>query len=234
MQEIQVQSLGGENSLVKEMATHSSILAWKIPWTEALGGLQSLGSKRVWHNLATNSPPPYMSIPISQFVHTPSPRGNLKFVLYICNSTSTLQISSTLPFFCLSLWGLWVLVHTRFVWALWASLVGMGFDSTRDFSTPTVLLELLLCPWTWGISSQWLQCHVTTTTASCSHRSSINHLAGASLPLTWVTSSLQRCAAATPEEILVSSGLLQRRGLWVQQIWVWHKPSWRRLPVTPP
>ena len=38
MQEIQIQSLGGEDSLEKEMATHSSILAWKVPWTEALVG----------------------------------------------------------------------------------------------------------------------------------------------------------------------------------------------------
>ena len=40
MQETQVQSLGRENLLEKEMATHSSILAWKIPWTEEPGGLQ--------------------------------------------------------------------------------------------------------------------------------------------------------------------------------------------------
>ena len=41
---------GQENSLEKEMATHSSILAWKIPWTEELGGLQSMGSQRVGHD----------------------------------------------------------------------------------------------------------------------------------------------------------------------------------------
>ena len=43
MQETQVQALGGEVPLEKEMATHSSILAWKIPWTEEPGGLQSMG-----------------------------------------------------------------------------------------------------------------------------------------------------------------------------------------------
>ena len=43
MQEIQVLSLGLENSLEKEMASHSSILAWRIPWTEDPGGLQSMG-----------------------------------------------------------------------------------------------------------------------------------------------------------------------------------------------
>ena len=45
-----VQSLGWEDPLEKEMATHSSILAWKIPWTEEPGGLQPLGSRRVRHN----------------------------------------------------------------------------------------------------------------------------------------------------------------------------------------
>ena len=56
-----------------------------------------------------------------------------------------------------SLWDLWVLVCTRFVWALWASLVGMGFDSKCEFAPPTILLRLLLCPWTWDISSHLLQ-----------------------------------------------------------------------------
>ena len=50
MQETQVQSLSGEDTLEKGMATHSSILAWRIPWTEEPGGLQSLGLKRVGHD----------------------------------------------------------------------------------------------------------------------------------------------------------------------------------------
>ena len=53
MQETQVRSLGGENPLEKEMATHSSTLAWKIPWTEKPGRLRSMGSQRVGHDLAT-------------------------------------------------------------------------------------------------------------------------------------------------------------------------------------
>ena len=48
MQETQVQSLGWEDGLEKEMAAHSSILAWEVPWTEEHGGLQ-----RVWHDLVT-------------------------------------------------------------------------------------------------------------------------------------------------------------------------------------
>ena len=47
-----VQSLGQEGPLEEEMATHSSILAWKIPWTGEPGGLKSMGSQRVGHNLA--------------------------------------------------------------------------------------------------------------------------------------------------------------------------------------
>ena len=47
MWETQAQSLAWEDSLEKEMATHSSILVWKIPWTEEPGGLQSTGSQRV-------------------------------------------------------------------------------------------------------------------------------------------------------------------------------------------
>ena len=49
-QEMQVQSLGWEDSLEKEMATHSSTLTWRILWTEEPGGLQSTGSQRVGHN----------------------------------------------------------------------------------------------------------------------------------------------------------------------------------------
>ena len=54
-QKTQVQSLGGENLLEKETATHSGILAWRISWTEETGGLQSLGSQRVGHDWATNT-----------------------------------------------------------------------------------------------------------------------------------------------------------------------------------
>ena len=49
VQEMQVRSLGREDPLEKRMATHSSILAWQIPWTEEPGGLQSMGSQRVRH-----------------------------------------------------------------------------------------------------------------------------------------------------------------------------------------
>ena len=50
MQETQIQSLSWEDPLEKGMATHSSILAWRIPWTEEPDGLQSMGSQRVGHD----------------------------------------------------------------------------------------------------------------------------------------------------------------------------------------
>ena len=52
MQETWVQSLGGEDPREKEMATHSSIFAWRIPWMEEPGGLQSTGSQTVGHDSA--------------------------------------------------------------------------------------------------------------------------------------------------------------------------------------
>ena len=54
MQETRVQSPGGKDLLEKEMAIHSSTLAWKIPWMEEPGGLQSMGSQRVGHDWATS------------------------------------------------------------------------------------------------------------------------------------------------------------------------------------
>ena len=50
-----VQSLGWEDPLEKEMATHSSVLTWEIPGIEEPGGLQSLGLQRITHNWATNT-----------------------------------------------------------------------------------------------------------------------------------------------------------------------------------
>ena len=54
MRETRVQPLGQEDLLEKEMATHSSILAWKIPWMEESGRLQVMGSQRVGHDSATS------------------------------------------------------------------------------------------------------------------------------------------------------------------------------------
>ena len=55
VQETGVQTLGQEDPLEKEMATHSSILAWEIPWSEEPGGLQSMRSQRVVHDWVSNT-----------------------------------------------------------------------------------------------------------------------------------------------------------------------------------
>ena len=55
MWETWVESLGQEDPLEKGMATHSSVLAWRIPWTEELGDLQSLVSQRIGHDGASNT-----------------------------------------------------------------------------------------------------------------------------------------------------------------------------------
>ena len=63
MWETWVQSLGQEDPLEKEMATHSSVLAWRIPWTEEPGRLQSMGVSRFGHNLATKPPTSIRAFP---------------------------------------------------------------------------------------------------------------------------------------------------------------------------
>ena len=73
VQETRVQSLGWEDPLEKEMATHSSILAWKISWTEESGGLQSMGSQSVGHDWATNT---YLYNSVKQFSF------NLKIIFF--------------------------------------------------------------------------------------------------------------------------------------------------------
>ena len=57
IQDTRVRFLGREDPLEKEMATHSSIHAWRIPWTEEPAGLQSMGLQRVGHDLMTKPPP---------------------------------------------------------------------------------------------------------------------------------------------------------------------------------
>ena len=62
IQETWVQSLGQEDPLEKGMATHFSIFAWRIPWTEEPGGLQFMGAQRVGHDRATNTQK-YLGLP---------------------------------------------------------------------------------------------------------------------------------------------------------------------------
>ena len=78
MQKTQVRSLDWEDPLEKEMATHSSILAWEIPWTEKPGGLKSMGSQRVGYDLAANQHYPVMPWPLG------SSKLSLNIIFIVC------------------------------------------------------------------------------------------------------------------------------------------------------
>ena len=91
MQKMWVQSLGQEGPLEKEMATHSSIVAWEIPWTEWLAGYSPWGHRRVRYDLATKqhqqvylSCTPDLSLPL------PFPFGYHRFVFCVREAYSTL------------------------------------------------------------------------------------------------------------------------------------------------
>ena len=90
MWETWVRFLCREDLLEKRMATHSSTLAWRIPWTEEPGGLQSMGSQRVWHDWATNT---FTSLSFSRLF----PQGS-----------STLPVNPVLPS-----WGFISILHPR-------------------------------------------------------------------------------------------------------------------------
>ena len=86
VRETQVRPLGWEDPLEKEMATHSRTLAWKIPWTEEPGRLQSMGSQRVGHDGAT-----------SLYIHEGSfPQISLYFINRDISYITTVQLSLTL------------------------------------------------------------------------------------------------------------------------------------------
>ena len=77
MQETQVLSLDREDPLAKEMTTHSNILAWRTPQTEEPGGLQSMESQRVGHNLATKQLP-------AEPINDPPAAFLLQLILFLC------------------------------------------------------------------------------------------------------------------------------------------------------
>ena len=77
MKETWVRSLGQEDPLEKEMATHSSILTWRIPWTEEPDRLQSIGIARVGHDLATKPPPPQEVLAIEEGWALPQTKGKI-------------------------------------------------------------------------------------------------------------------------------------------------------------
>ena len=83
MQETQVQSLGWEDSLEKEMATPSSILAWVIPWTEEPDGLEATGSQRVGYDWGTNTLFPYWPYKIELMFPAPKISSVIALVTFL-------------------------------------------------------------------------------------------------------------------------------------------------------
>ena len=106
--------------LLSEVKLLSCVRLFATPWTVACQALPSMGFSRQEF---------WSGLPF------PSPG-------YLLRRHSNTVLSQ-------SVCGLWVLVHTTYVWALWESLAGMGFDSKCNFTPPTIFLGLLLCPWTW-------------------------------------------------------------------------------------
>ena len=89
-QEVRVQYQSQENPLEKDMATYSSILAWRIPWAEELGGLQSKGSQRVGHNQPTKR--------VHAHVHTHTHTHTFSNHPSIIKARK--QLLSVMPWFC--------------------------------------------------------------------------------------------------------------------------------------
>ena len=116
MQEMRVQSLGQDDPLEEEMAIHSSILVWRIPWTEEPGGLQSMGSQRVRQDLMTEHTHRYISL--SRNIKNISTRDYFIYIpkLYIFKWLQTLSFSNLLlgiVRYYLTFWYLW-LIHQAY------------------------------------------------------------------------------------------------------------------------
>ena len=135
MREAWVRSLGQEDSLEKEMATHSSILVWKIPWTEEPGGLQSMGSQRVGHDWAT-------SLSLNLLIGYISCSLKLTIVVYLTTNPSYLMFRISLK--------------NRNVWAglgQYHSIpLAMSLKTLRVLESIHIMEVSLLGPWSLPLS----------------------------------------------------------------------------------
>ena len=159
-----VWSLGQEDPLEEGMATHSSLLAWKIPWTEEPGGLQSLGSQRVGHNWATNT-----------FSRVSSPAELLGRVIssrhtsvgthadFSCFRRFITLPSHNLRFITLSLFSLcyrhqlWLYFLSFWSTLLWKMFVGFRFSLPPLSRAYKLILSVTpyLCKWLLCYSISW-------------------------------------------------------------------------------
>ena len=116
-----VWSLGWEDALEEERATHSSILAWRIPWTEEPGGLQSMGSQRVEHDWATSKKrKDSKSIPFRNL--------QAVFMKWPHHFIFPPEVNESSSFSISSLFGVTWLFHTSYVWSAFQVVSHYGFD----------------------------------------------------------------------------------------------------------
>ena len=132
MQETRDQSLGWEVPLEKGMAIHSSILGWRIPWTEKPGGLQSVGSQRVRHGWATNTHTDAFLDPTC-CPNDPMDVGNL------------ISCSSAFSKFSLNIY---ICIHTQMYLCI-------SIHKSGEYLTTINMWNLEQCGWTLGYYAKW-------------------------------------------------------------------------------
>ena len=130
MQETRVWSLGQEDPLEKEMVTHSSTLAWRIPWTEKPGGLQSTGSQSVGHDWATS-----LSLSLLGFFKLFSSPFVLSNVAVLSSTYCFLYIYPT--------WDLYSFLKKRLDVLIWFEMFIAGISS--NIASVSVFYPLLTC-----------------------------------------------------------------------------------------
>ena len=152
MQETQVQSLVWEDPLEKEMATHSSILAWRIPWTEDPDGLQSMGSQRVRYGWATSLSLSFMEIQASpQLTQQYKGKGmtewqrslgssqKLPIDLPLC-SGKTVSVFSTMKYWSVRIW---FKLRDCFGVSNYVNFITIIFTLVLALSFPTYLYDMI-------------------------------------------------------------------------------------------
>ena len=146
-QEIQVHSLGEENPLEKGMATYSSILFWRIPWTEKPGELQSTGSQRLRHDWATNT---FTCFSLSRRSHSFGPQvaSNLCFQLHFQSGRSMkfMVLRLLLPGVTFLRGCLWPLTSQEE--ACWGRVLDLTAESgPLWFSRVSIVFSMCSSPW---------------------------------------------------------------------------------------
>ena len=139
MQETQIWSLGWEDPLEKEMATHSSILAWEIPWTEEPGGLQSMGLQRVRHQAQSDQAHMLQSLTLFMIFYEEMGTSFDRINWGICGND--LGAKENNRFHLLALWTsekAWKKLDLPLAWISFLSL-SIGHRNTTEFTAWSVI-----------------------------------------------------------------------------------------------